>query len=212
MENTDKECSYCKQIKSIFSFSKTKSGHIFRQCKDCLDERNELKKQNKKRCRNCQEIKLKEDFPANRRICFDCHKIHADKLRKEYYKNNILKIRKNLIRKRLMNVEKCMWGAAKSRAKRDNLSFNIEISDIIIPDICPILGIKIFHNIGNGKMTDNSPVLDKIVPSLGYVKGNVKVISNRANRLKNYLTLELIEKIKSYIIDNYPKIPVDIRQ
>jgi hypothetical protein len=33
---------------------------------------------------------------------------------------------------------------AKARAKRMNLSFELERGDIIIPDICPVLGIKLF--------------------------------------------------------------------
>ena len=34
-------------------------------------------------------------------------------------------------------------------------------------------------------MSDNSPTLDKFIPSKGYVKGNVQIISWRANNLKN---------------------------
>ena len=32
---------------------------------------------------------------------------------------------------------------------------------------------------------DNSPSLDKIVPELGYVPGNITIVSSKANRLKS---------------------------
>ena len=80
-----------------------------------------------------------------------------------------------------------MLARAKSRAKKNNLPFNIELADIIIPERCPLLGIKIesteFRN------SPNNPSLDKIIPEKGYIKGNVWVISNRANTLKNDATL-----------------------
>jgi hypothetical protein len=46
---------------------------------------------------------------------------------------------------------------------------------------CPVLGIPI---ILGGKLSKNSPSLDKMVPGLGYVRGNVLVISHRANTMK----------------------------
>jgi hypothetical protein len=76
-----------------------------------------------------------------------------------------------------------MWFAAKQRALKNNLAFDIVPEDVIIPAICPILGIEL--RIGSGKFTGNSPTLDRIVPVLGYVRGNIRVISFRANLLKN---------------------------
>lgn len=34
-----------------------------------------------------------------------------------------------------------MWSRAKKRAKIKNIPFDIEISDIIIPDVCPVFNI-----------------------------------------------------------------------
>ena len=76
----------------------------------------------------------------------------------------------------------------KSKAKKGGTPFDLELSDIVIPDVCPILGMKLVNvNQGRGYHT-NSPSLDKINPTLGYVKGNVRVISARANLLKNDAT------------------------
>lgn len=86
---------------------------------------------------------------------------------------------------------------ARSRAKQFNLPFELKIADInalTIPDVCPYLGIPIFKG-KNSKSSENSPSLDRIVPSLGYVKGNVEFISSRANRLKNDASLKELEAI-----------------
>ena len=71
-----------------------------------------------------------------------------------------------------------MWSRAKYRAKQKGLDFNITKEDIVIPDICPLLGTPM-----------QSPSLDRIDSSKGYIKDNVWVISNRANTLKNDATL-----------------------
>jgi hypothetical protein len=41
-----------------------------------------------------------------------------------------------------------------------------------------------------GIKTDNSPSLDRYVPSLGYARGNRWVISSKANTMKSNATLE----------------------
>lgn len=77
-----------------------------------------------------------------------------------------------------------MYYSAKRRAKVKNLPFDLSIEDIIIPEYCPILNIKLV--VGKGSTANpDSPTLDKIIPALGYVKGNVQVISRRANTMKS---------------------------
>ena len=72
---------------------------------------------------------------------------------------------------------------AKNRAKKKGLEFNIDVSDVVIPKICPVLGIDIITDL-QGRYTHNSPSIDRIDNDKGYVKGNVRVISHRANHLK----------------------------
>ena len=62
-------------------------------------------------------------------------------------------------------------------------------NDISIPNKCPVLGIAIDPAV-KGKRTDNSPSIDRLVPELGYVKGNIHIMSWRANRIKNNGSLE----------------------
>lgn len=66
-------------------------------------------------------------------------------------------------------------------------------SDIEIPEYCPLLGIKLNKHVGEGEAKFDSPTIDKLIPSLGYTKGNVWVISRRANMIKSDATLEELE-------------------
>lgn len=95
-----------------------------------------------------------------------------------------------------------MWLAAKGNAKRQDLPFNLDISDIVIPKYCPILGIRLKLD-GNGETRMHSPSLDKVIPEKGYVKGNVCVISFQANRMKQDLTIPTILRLYDYMKKNY---------
>ena len=91
-----------------------------------------------------------------------------------------------------LSPERRLWWGAKGRARRGNILFTITQEDIVVPTHCPILGVPLsVGTTGN----ENSPSLDRIKPWLGYVKGNIQVISHRANRLKNDATFEEIEKL-----------------
>ena len=85
-------------------------------------------------------------------------------------------------------VEGRLFEYAKRRAKAKERKFDITIEDVVIPNKCPILGIKIFKQWGlseqNNLAIANNPSLDRINSQEGYIKGNVEVISYRANILK----------------------------
>lgn len=80
-----------------------------------------------------------------------------------------------------------MVSTAKIRAAARGLEFNITKDDLALPTHCPILGIELSFE---GPSKENSPSLDRIDNSRGYVVGNVQVISWRANRLKSDATKE----------------------
>lgn len=68
---------------------------------------------------------------------------------------------------------------AKVRAKKKNLPFDLTPEDLNpLPEICPVMKIPF------DKSRRYSRSLDRIVPELGYVKGNVQVISQLANAMK----------------------------
>lgn len=80
-----------------------------------------------------------------------------------------------------------MLSRAKKRAKERNLPFNITREDVVIPELCPLLQIPLM--LGTKGDYETTPSLDRIEPSLGYVKGNVWVISKKANSMKNSASL-----------------------
>lgn len=84
-----------------------------------------------------------------------------------------------------------MWERARKRAQRLGLSFTLPKDAITIPDVCPALGEPIRST---GKRSAQSPSLDRIRPGEGYVLGNIRVLSDYANRLKGNLSLEDIER------------------
>ena len=89
-----------------------------------------------------------------------------------------------------------MLARIKRRAKEKGFAFSITHEDIQVPAVCPVLGIPLY--VGDGGPTDNSPELDRIDNNKGYVKGNVMVVSRRANRIKNDATLDELERIASF--------------
>lgn len=96
----------------------------------------------------------------------------------------------------LRKPENCLLSGARYRAKRKDLEFDISLEDIVIPEHCPILNIKLEkQQTGKAGFYASSPSLDRIDPSKGYVKGNIRVISSRANLLKSNASLEELEKI-----------------
>lgn len=87
--------------------------------------------------------------------------------------------------------------SAKTRAKKKNIEFDLNIEDIVIPDYCPILGVKI--EFVPYSRSDSSPSLDRIDSSKGYTKDNIIIISWRANRIKNNGTWEEHLKIAEFV-------------
>lgn len=74
----------------------------------------------------------------------------------------------------------------KQRSKRKGIEFKITEADLVFNATCPVLGIPMCFGSERGR----TPTIDKIVPEKGYVPGNVRIISHRANRWKNDMSLE----------------------
>lgn len=166
---------------------------------------------NTKICNKCREEKtldnftLRKDTGKYRCVCHECRRKEYKenkKLRKkainrakEYYKNNkqkVLTLRKQRYKE---NLQKVLYKSAKDRAKKKNIPFNIDIEDIIIPERCPVFGFK--FEIGT-KNKQKSPSLDRIIPEKGYVKGNIIVVSLKANAMKNNATLNEIKQLYDF--------------
>lgn len=83
---------------------------------------------------------------------------------------------------------------ARKRAKVQNAQMDLKEGDLVVPKKCPILGIPLIWEGGQGQQ-DGSPSIDRIVPEKGYTADNVWIISWRANRIKNNATVEELELI-----------------
>jgi hypothetical protein len=139
-----------------------------------------------KQCKCC-----KTDFEpkktrgeSSRVICYDCE-------------DHFQLILKGSIRDKIgTNVSH-----ARTRANRDNVPFDIDVEYMygLIPrdGLCPILKQPMVSN------TRYTMSIDKIIPEKGYTKGNVQIISMRANQMKNDATASELKLFANYIQRNY---------
>jgi hypothetical protein len=134
------------------------------------------------------------------RTCSRCKKV--------YEPTNRMTICKPCNSKRVIKgtpAQSKMLARAKGRAKEKGLPFDITKDDLQIPAVCPVLGIGLVITEGKSGAFKNSPSLDKIVPELGYVKGNVRVISQLANQMKGAATAEELHAFADWIKENVPQ-------
>jgi hypothetical protein len=95
---------------------------------------------------------------------------------------------------------------AKARAQRKNVAFDLDIDylQLIVTDACPIFKTQFLwqtSGLGKGHTEPNSPSLDRIVPELGYVKGNMVFISHVANKIKSDATEKELYAVADWLHD-----------
>lgn len=110
-------------------------------------------------------------MPKNRQACAGC---------------NAAYMRDYLRRRSREQPEWAVRHRAKKRAEKLRIAFDLPLQAVIIPIFCPVLDVRLV--IGEGRLPE-SPSLDRINPNKGYVVGNCRVISDKANRLKSNLDL-----------------------
>lgn len=106
--------------------------------------------------------------------------------------------RYNVRRKTVLSPRQKLLASTKNRARINGIINTLTVNDIVIPEFCPVFGYKL----SQGGQEDDSPSVDRVVPSKGYVPGNVRVISMRANRLKQDGSIEDFEAILRYLRDD----------
>jgi len=181
----EKQCSKCREILPIDNFHKNKStsdGYAA-VCKPCFKIFSSSYKQNNKQA-------VSEYNKQYRATHLDTLREKGRAATKSGWHNPKLHPQMLLI-------------LVRSRAKKYDIPFNLTVDDIVIPSHCPILDIPLIP--GKGKLHDGSPTVDKINPQLGYVKGNVRVISFKANRLKSDMDAQILRRILAYIEENEHK-------
>ena len=99
-----------------------------------------------------------------------------------------------------------MYRRAKSRVTKTGMEFSITKHDIFIPEICPILGIPLIVHSGRSGGYNDSPALDRIDNSKGYVIGNIQVISHLANKMKADSNKEQLITFAEWVLNNKEKL------
>lgn len=145
-------------------------------CAACAEKYNAMQYARKKpgHCRGCNS----PDVIPGRKRCAACTAYEAAR--------------------RALYPLKMLVREARYRAKRGGLPYDdFTADDLEIPELCPVLGIPLSFAVGH--VSDNSPSIDRIVPERGYVRGNICIISYRANTIKNSGSAEEHEAIAAYI-------------
>lgn len=127
--------------------------------------------------------------------CYACHSKQAKAAYHADLEGNRKRKRMGSRKRRGGTSVVTMLGHAKTRAKAKGVPYQLSEEDISIPEVCPVFGTKLAKGPARGRKSgpsDNSPSLDRIVPSLGYVVGNVIVVSWLANRIKSNATPDQI--------------------
>lgn len=84
-------------------------------------------------------------------------------------------------------------GAAK---KASGHTWTITKEDLAWPTHCPVLGWELDYT---GTDHQRGWSIDKFDPALGYVPGNVTIISRLANTIKSNATIEQVEQVAAWM-------------
>jgi hypothetical protein len=214
-----KKCNEEKPLNQMVKSSNTKDGYLYK-CKECqLAYRKTIRHEvieGEYECRKCESFKHSSLFPKNPRKanglgvwCKDC--VNQQRREQQYWKTSgdtrkqrakddpeyrdYLREQKRLNARK--NIESTILSSARTRAKKKGYEFDLDISDIIIPKICPILEVPIV--IGDKNGYEYTPSIDRIDNSKGYVKGNIQIISKKANSMKNSASPEELLKFAEWV-------------
>jgi len=102
-------------------------------------------------------------------------------------------------RSRIERPDRHIFFRLRVRCKRKSIPFDLDIEDIFIPELCPLLNIPL--KIYDSGSSFDTPSVDRIDSSKGYVKGNVWIISSLANRMKQNATKEQLKTFAKNITE-----------
>jgi hypothetical protein len=84
----------------------------------------------------------------------------------------------------------------KGKCRKHNIPCDISAEDFTMPEVCPVYGIKM---VWGSDLADGTPSFDRFDPNGGYVKGNVRIISLKANRLKSNATIDDLKAVIAWM-------------
>lgn len=138
-------------------------------------------------CKNCEQELPVESFSKHEQ-CVSGY----DTSRCKLCKKAIQKAKQEWAKK---PIEAKILNRIKTRSTKKGIPFNLELEDIIIPEVCPVFKVPFIY--GDHSWTYS---VDRIKPELGYVKGNIVIISNKANMMKNTGTIEEVKMLYEWMI------------
>ncbi len=121
--------------------------------------------------------------------------------RQAYHLKTKLKASERMRKNYENNKEKYILRSIKSRAKKLGVEFDLTVEDIQGVKVCPILGVELER--GGLFTKDNSPSVDRLIPTKGYTRDNVQIISDKANRMKNNASPEELERFATWVLNTY---------
>lgn len=196
---SSKVCTKCKQLidlSGFYSKGRRKSGEfkLSSICKSCENKRTTAKR---KAHPEIYRERAKEYYYKFKREINRKNVLYWKKIRETDPQRAHDKYRRSYYGKKEKAPHHFMWWSAKSRARKKNIDFTIKKEDIIVPKLCPVLGIPIDY--AYGKIRWDSPTLDRINITKGYTPDNIAVISWKANSLKRDALVEELRLVLKYM-------------
>ena len=163
-------------------------------------------------CSKCKKEKKIEDFykSSTRKCgyesgCKDCRRAAVSSYEKSAQGILTRQVYEQRIRGDLRNALQKAMQEAKRRARKQDVPFNLTIEHLesLVVSHCPITEEPLDWEkryVTNGHFTKNSPSLDRIIPSLGYVPGNCAFLSHKGNTIKSNGTIEEHSRVVEYMM------------
>lgn len=124
---------------------------------------------------------------------------------KEYNREYYLKHREEIIEKKKEynkgRVSERLLANLKQRAKKKNLPFDLDLSDLEGTTYCPVFGFELKRN--SGKSMDNSISVDRKDSTKGYTKDNIQILSQLANTMKSSASREELLLFAEWVLKTY---------
>lgn len=143
-----------------------------------VSKRSEVSEDTLLSCKNCDQTKTAKSFSKSPETLTG------------YDTSRCLLCKKSKIDWGAIPIENKIFNRTKARAKRKGIYFNIAIEDIVLPEKCPVFDKPFIY--GDHLWTYS---IDRIEPEKGYIKGNIAIISNKANMMKSTASKEEILKL-----------------
>lgn len=152
-------------------------------------------------CAECQAVRMKEKYEGGWRQDTTTRK----QINARWNVSNKGMAAKQRWRERNPKRAWCvhMLNGIRRRAAAKNVPCTLTVSELVelMPDKCPVFGVE-FSFINNGKMTPDSPSVDRLIPSRGYVKDNVAIVSMKANAIKSAFTSDDVLRVAEWMKEN----------